>query len=131
MGKSYLIGNGPDCLVPAEGRNEGRHGNKGWQNKTNGNQGSRPSVAKAGKGQQAATRFSDNQHDARKPATKNKVSQGGKSQPTSKGKGAGRAVQDPELNLCLVLSHKRPENLKPKRANQNNGVVLTTSVLNR
>ncbi|BDM66024.1 UPF0313 protein [Shewanella sp. NFH-SH190041] len=95
MGKSYLIGNGPDCLVPAEGRNEGRHGNKGWQNKTNGNQGSRPSVAKAGKGQQAATRFSDNQHDARKPATKNKVSQGGKSQPTSKGKGGGKGSPRP------------------------------------
>ncbi len=57
MGKKYLIGNGPDCLVPAESRNEG----KGWGQKHQG----KPKPA--GKGQQAATRFSDNQHDSRKP----------------------------------------------------------------
>ncbi|MCF1426749.1 MAG: YgiQ family radical SAM protein [Shewanella sp.] len=57
MGKKDLIGNGPDCLVSAESRNEG----KGWGKKHQG----KPKPA--GKGQQAATRFSDNQHDSRKP----------------------------------------------------------------
>ncbi|MGI2260602.1 YgiQ family radical SAM protein [Shewanella sp. GXUN23E] len=59
MGKQYLIGHGPECLVPPEGRNDG----KGWGQKT---QAAKP----AGKGQKAATRFSDNQHDPRKPSAR-------------------------------------------------------------
>jgi uncharacterized radical SAM protein YgiQ len=67
MGKGYLIGNGPKCLVPAESRNElkgreqkeyaKRAANKAYaKGKGNGHQ-----SAKGKKAQQGLTRFSDNQ----------------------------------------------------------------------
>ena len=73
MGKKYLIGTGANHLVPPESRNEGK--TNSWGTKA------------AGKGQQAATRFSDNQHDSRKPKVKNKVA-GANSAGTAKGKPA-------------------------------------------
>lgn len=82
MGKKYLIGKGPKCLVPEAGRQERmalENGKSKWgkqtptkQKATNGPsfaQGKAQSTS-AKNGQKAATRFSNEQHDSRKPKPK-------------------------------------------------------------
>ncbi|RTR30165.1 YgiQ family radical SAM protein [Shewanella atlantica] len=87
MGKEKLIGNGPNCLVPAEtrqereaNRNKGKGGGAGKGASTNKNSG----------GKKAFTRFSEDQFADRKPKAKGGAGVKGKSDSSPK-QGSGKA----------------------------------------
>ncbi|QSX29847.1 YgiQ family radical SAM protein [Shewanella cyperi] len=93
MGKEYLIGTGPQHLVPPEGRAEA------WAGKG----------AKAEKGQQAFTRFSGNQFDDRKGANTN-------------AKGKGRSADGKTAGKEMVkASGKAPSKSPGKAQGQSQG----------
>lgn len=92
MGKPYLIGNGPKCLVPAESKDELR----GREHKAYAKRSINKAYAKgkAGKGQQGLTRFSDNQPHNESSNKGEKGKTNSRKSPSSKGKNQSRHKQN-------------------------------------
>jgi len=103
MGREDLIGNSPNQLVPPEGRNE--RGPK-WMKDAN-------------QGQKAFTRFSGNQFDDRKGATKSKgamkggVNAGAESKPAGKGGKPALNASKPNVPKPNVPKPNVPKSNRP------------------